>query len=113
LSTAGLAGQYALGDDSATYETVECVDLARAFVLTGTEGTCDFLKMDVEGAEIPILLTTPPETLRRICAMAMEWHYPVERLAEVETRLRAAGFDTMTTIVGHAGRQVMLKARRR
>jgi hypothetical protein len=34
----------------------------------------DFLKMDCEGSEWPILEETPPEVLSRIDALAMELH---------------------------------------
>lgn len=112
LSLAGGSGQYRLDGGAGDFEFVECADLARVFALTGA-AVCDFLKMDIEGEELPLLLGTPLEHLRRVLAMAMEWHHPEERLPEVRARLAAAGFGTWVERVGHAGRQVMLKARKR
>jgi FkbM family methyltransferase len=37
-------------------------------------GQCDFLKMDVEGAEYPILFTANDGTLRKIKHIALEYH---------------------------------------
>jgi FkbM family methyltransferase len=112
LSLSGGAGQYHLDNDvDDDFEMVECTSLANIFTMSGAE-TCDFLKMDIEGEELPILMETPLEVLRRVRAMAMEWHYPEEHLAPVRLRLAAAGFKTMVDYVGHAREQVMLKARR-
>jgi len=110
LSHAGGSGQYRLDGGASDFETVPCADLARVFALTGAE-TCDFLKMDIEGVELALLLETPLEELRRVRAMAMEWHYPEARLTEVRARLKAAGFRSWVEHVGHARQQVMLKAR--
>ena len=110
LSHAGGSGQYRLDGSASDFELVPCADLARVFDLSGAD-TCDFLKMDIEGAELPLLLETPLEHLRKVRAMAMEWHYPEERLAEVRARLKAAGFRSWVERVGHARQQVMLKAR--
>jgi len=109
LSLRGGAGEYALKKTCDAYEEVECVDLGKLFEFTGVE-VCDFLKMDIEGEELPILKETPIDHLRRIRAMAMEWHYPKERLAEIQPRLRSAGFKTMIETVGHSKGQIILKA---
>ena len=110
LSLAGGSGQYRLDGTADDFEYVTCVDLARVFELTGA-ATCDFLKMDIEGEELALLLRTPLADLRRIRAMAMEWHHPDAQLAEVRERLSAAGFDSWVEHVGHDRHQVMLKAR--
>lgn len=110
LSLAGGSGQYRLDGEPGQTEVVACIDLRRAFALAGAQ-TCDFLKMDIEGEERALLLQSPLEDLRRIRAMAMEWHHPETLLGEVRTRLAAAGFRSWVDRVGYAGSQVMLKAR--
>ena len=111
FSLAGEAGQYRLDSQAGdNFEIVECMDLANIFTLTGAD-VCDFLKMDIEGEELPFLLETPLDVLRRVRAMAMEWHYPEDQLVHVQARLAKAGFETMVDRVGHARKQLMLKAR--
>ncbi len=56
---------------------------------------CSFLKMDCEGAEFPILLSSSDATLHKVDRIAMEFHEylakkPVESLVK---RLRNAGFS--------------------
>ncbi|HKQ29732.1 MAG TPA: FkbM family methyltransferase [Burkholderiales bacterium] len=112
FSLAGGAGEYRLDSlASEHFEIVECVDLAGIFAMTGAD-VCDFLKMDIEGEELPLLMETPLHVLRRVRAMAMEWHYPELRLEPVQARLVNAGFETWIDRVGHRREQVMLKARR-
>jgi FkbM family methyltransferase len=51
---------------------------------------CDFLKMDCEGAEYEIFENTPDEVLKKIRALAMEYHgdpLPIEK------RFHALGFE--------------------
>lgn len=109
LSLAGHAGEYALDRGADRFEIVECADLAKVFSLTGAP-TCDFLKMDVEGEELAILLESSLDLLRRIRVMALEWHHPEAPLVEVRAHLEAAGFRTIVDRVGYAKHQVMLKA---
>jgi len=73
---------------------VSSLSLADLFVKSGVE-ECSLLKMDCEGAEIEILDAAPNELLRRVRAIAMEYHldrYPMERLEELEKRLKDLGF---------------------
>ena len=51
----------------------------------------DLLKMDIEGAEHEVLAATPPEVLRRVGSIALEYH-PVAPRAALFARLRDAGF---------------------
>ena len=56
---------------------------------------CDFLRMNCEGAEFPILLCTPPETLERVDAMLVSYHcdlvsVPLESLV---AHIRRAGLE--------------------
>lgn len=58
-------------------------------------GAIDFLKIDCEGAEGVILASTPPEVLRQVRKIALEYHdgwSPLDR-AEMAEILAAAGFD--------------------
>ncbi|HKQ29733.1 MAG TPA: FkbM family methyltransferase [Burkholderiales bacterium] len=95
-----------IGDET---ETVECTDLANAFVLTGVD-TCDFLKMDMAGEEAAILQKTAFDVLRRVRVMALKWNYAEEELPRTRLHLAAAGFKTMADYVGPGRRQIMLKA---
>ena len=58
-------------------------------------GTCDFLKMDCEGAEEEILFNTPDDVLRRIRSMTIEWHDSLSRLGFQNFRsfLEKAGYE--------------------
>jgi FkbM family methyltransferase len=109
LSLSGDAGEYTLTRQSDIFEIVDCADLGKVFEITGFK-VCDFLKMDVEGEELAILHSAPIHVLRRIRAMAMEWHDSPEHLDIIQAYLRDAGFQTMTEVVGHAHMQIMLKA---
>jgi FkbM family methyltransferase len=53
--------------------SVECCTLTSLMSEHGL-ATVDLLKMDVEGAEYEILLSTPPETLRKIRRCEIELH---------------------------------------
>ncbi len=53
--------------------TIETLSLQEA-IKQNHLNTIDFLKMDVEGAEYDILFSTPPEIIKKIRYLAMEWH---------------------------------------
>jgi len=112
LCVSGPAGMYSLDGSGERSEQVECIDVKRMLDLSGAE-TSDFMKMDIEGEELSLLMDTPLDTLRRIRAMSMEWHHPTPELTVARARLDRAGFETMVDVVGHAQRQLMLKARLR
>jgi FkbM family methyltransferase len=52
---------------------VASITLTEALERCGIE-CCDLLKMDCEGAEYPILFSTPPETLQKVQRIVMEYH---------------------------------------
>ncbi len=55
---------------------------------------CDLLKMDCEGAEYDILLTSADDVLRRIGAIVCEFHpIPGRSVNELSDRLTAGGFN--------------------
>lgn len=58
---------------------------------------CHFMKMNCEGAEFPILLSTPPDVLKRLDAMLVLYHCDLYKLAtdaDLLAHLKASGFDT-------------------
>jgi FkbM family methyltransferase len=59
-------------------EDVPAVTLAQIFDRHGID-RCDFLKMNCEGAEYEILYRTPPDYLRRIDRIALEYHATSEK----------------------------------
>ena len=65
------------GDDSPTV-TVACCTLAD-FLREQQLETVDLLKMDVEGSEWEILLSTPPSVLKTIRNIVLEYHEVNER----------------------------------
>lgn len=75
-----------------TRVSVPSVRLEDVFLAHGIE-RCDFLKVDCEGAEYEILLSTPPEILSRIDRIAMEVHeVPGHEIAELRALLERNGF---------------------
>jgi FkbM family methyltransferase len=78
-----------LGDSG---EEVRCINLADVFALAQVD-RFDFVKMDVEGAELQILNGCTDNQLRRIGALAAEWHHSSEQLSAIVTRLRSIGFE--------------------
>jgi hypothetical protein len=54
-------------------EEVPAITLQQIFDRHGIT-RCDFLKMNCEGAEYEILYRTPPEYLRRVERIALEYH---------------------------------------
>lgn len=59
--------------DNEPFIQVESISLAQAFEQLNIRH-CDLLKMDCEGAEYPILFTTPAEIFERVERIIMEYH---------------------------------------
>jgi len=55
-------------------------------------GQCDFLKMDCEGAEYEILMSTPKKYLEKIKSITMEYH-DNEDVSKLKKFLEKTGFD--------------------
>jgi FkbM family methyltransferase len=92
LFRAGSAAEWSLKDAAdAASEDVQCIDLNRLFELINDD-KIDFLKMDVEGAELEVLGNAGDEQLRLIGAVSVEWHHPLEALVPFVDRLRRIGF---------------------
>jgi FkbM family methyltransferase len=71
---------------------VPCVSLAD---LLGDTPSCDFLKMDCEGAEEEIIMNAPREVLDKIKSMSIEWHDGRNRY----------GMDHFISLLANAGYQ--------
>jgi len=96
---AGTAAEWSLNNDSGVVsEEVNCIDLNRLFDLIHDEAI-DFLKMDVEGAELDVLGSAFDEQLQLIGALSVEWHHPIEPLISLVDRLRRIGFDAQFQVV--------------
>jgi FkbM family methyltransferase len=98
LSLEGSSAEYALGRAEGRTQAVECVDWTRLHAVTGVE-RFDFVKMDIEGAELPILEATSDDELRRIGALSLEWHHSQEKLRALAERLRGLGFEVVAKMV--------------
>jgi FkbM family methyltransferase len=70
---------------------IECVSLATFFEREALD-RIDMLKMDIEGEEHELLLGAPPELLRRITTLALEYH-PNGSRSRLFAALGAGGFD--------------------
>jgi FkbM family methyltransferase len=108
---AGTAAEWSLKNDaSRVSEEVRCIDLDRLFEIV-CDDAIDFLKMDVEGAELTVLGGAGDEQLRQIGALSVEWHHPMEALVSFADRLRHLGFIAETDVAD--GNVRYLKARQR
>jgi len=72
--------------------SVEAIPLSDVFA-TYNISTCDFLKVDCEGAEYDILLSTPGDVLNKIQTIVMEYHNSDKHnQSEIVTYLKGHGF---------------------
>lgn len=92
----GLVSQHNQSDKGHTRSVkVPAVTLADVFSDNNIT-TCDFLKMDCEGAEEDILLNAPAELFDRIRSITLEWHYDLNKMTIDEFRsfLEKKGYQT-------------------
>jgi FkbM family methyltransferase len=89
----GTAVQHALAAESATTIEVPAMTLEALF-REHQVALCDFLKIDVEGAEFEILMNAPEETLMKIDRLALEYHLrsPGPTVDDLRDFLTARGF---------------------
>jgi len=83
-------------DVSRETENVETTTLAAEFAANGLDRV-DLLKLDIEGAELDVLLKTPADVLHRITQITVEFHeflLPADlpQIHKCIKRLRAIGF---------------------
>ena len=103
-------GNGALGslfqDQHGVKETVTAITLEKLFDDHGLDHV-DYLKLDVEGAEYPILLNCPAEILSRIKHLILEYH-ELEgapwRQQDLERHLLSHGFQVFQ-LPGHIGQK--------
>jgi len=79
-------------------EEVQCVTLRQIFENNGLP-YCDFLKLDVEGAEREIFNSESELYFKRAKRIAMEWHSYDGHI--YEAYLRRLGFSTKLTLCGY------------
>lgn len=83
--------------DRIHHVSVDVITLADFIEFTGASRV-DLLKMDIEGAELDVLLNSPVDVLRRCAQITVEFHdywYPElrGRTEQAKTRLVQAGFE--------------------
>ena len=81
---------------AATQESVEVISLATLFDLYKIE-SCDYLKLDCEGAEFEILLEADPRILKRVQRIVMEYHDHLSTQyshVDLLEKLKFLGFQT-------------------
>lgn len=93
----GHNGVMHLGEEGAVGIEVPCVSLESAFEAAG--GRVDLVKMDAEGAEYDIILTSPPELWQSVRRVVMEYH-PLSghSFDEIEAFLKTAGLSVVKRI---------------
>lgn len=81
---------------------VPCITFAEA--VAGAGGAVDLVKMDVEGAEYPIILSSSPEDWSTVQRVAMEFHgVPGKHWHELRDFFVAAGFVLTSSDFGGPG----------
>lgn len=81
--------------DAKNSKTVRAVSLAEILQANQIDKV-DYLKLDVEGAEYLVILNTPPQTLRQIDKIFIEYHDYLEHghtYKDIETYLTENGFE--------------------
>ena len=88
-------GHSVVSAEAATSETVECATL-EAFLQRNKIERCQFMKLNCEGAEFPILLTSPKSVLERFDCMLVLYHcdlWTANSEADLVRHLEAGGFS--------------------
>lgn len=78
-------------------ETVECCTLSD-FLESNNIRRCDFLKLNCEGAEFPILLSTPSSVLQRFDVIFVMYHcdlWPANTETDLLSHLKSCAFNTV------------------
>ena len=87
-------------DDSINQIEVECLSLSDLAELHGTSGRIDFLKLDIEGSELPVLCSIDENLGVNFVAFEVELTgAKVEPFAHLLSHLRGLGF--LVAIEGH------------
>jgi len=94
-SDTGNWGHSTVNRRSRSSETVECCTLS-AFLERNRIDKCHFLKLNCEGAEFPLLLSTPDYVLQRIRTILVLYHCDLwidNTEADLISHLESSGFD--------------------
>jgi FkbM family methyltransferase len=95
----GTAAEWSLsGGSGGLCEEVDCIDLASVLDLV-KYAPIDFMKVDVEGAELEVLEKASDRQLRLIGALSIEWHHSLERAGPLLCRLRQIGFEAALEVL--------------
>lgn len=92
----GGVSMYQLGDKSELHSIkVPAVTLEDIFS-DNKINTCDFMKIDCEGAEEEIFFNAPRDLFRHIKSITLEWHYSLNKMTTEEFCgfLRDLGYET-------------------
>ena len=94
--------QFVAKASEAETEKIECISLAEAMEMAGARRV-DFLKVDVEGAEIEILEGASSETLDKIERVALEYHNIIRQGAKdrVVRVLKGSQFSSIVSYPDH------------
>jgi FkbM family methyltransferase len=93
LYHAGTAAEWSLnGGSGGLCEEVDCIDLTSLLNLV-EHVPIDFMKVDVEGAELEVMANATDRQLRLIGALSVEWHHSLEKAEPLLRRLRQIGFE--------------------
>jgi len=89
----GLSSLYPKRTDS-QLKKVKSISL-KTIIIKNNIRTIDFLKMDCEGAEYAIILSSPPELLKNINRMTIEYHEGITNHTHQEliVKLKLSGFS--------------------
>ena len=80
--------------DATPVQPVEVAAVTLTEAVLACDADIDLLKLDVEGAEYDIILGTPPDVLRRVHRIVLEYHpVPGSTVAQLASHLAAAGFS--------------------
>jgi FkbM family methyltransferase len=103
LSVGASSTGFSLFGDSTETCPVTVRTLSAVFSHYGIE-YCDFLKLDCEGAEYPILLDSPPELFHKVRCLAMEYHDHLSSYTheDIVSRLNKLGFQSVVYHVSGA-----------
>jgi len=92
-------------------EVVESRTIGAVFRNLGIEH-CDYLKLDCEGSEYPILLSADATLLKRIDAIVLEFHDHLSSFSHIDLLQKLASSGFSATVYNHRAPFGMIAARR-
>jgi FkbM family methyltransferase len=114
LNISGPPTSYTLTDretcDTAS-EVVESRTIGTVFRDLGIEH-CDYMKLDCEGSEYPILLSADATLLKKIDAIVLEFHDHLSSFSHIDLLQKLASSGFSATVYNHRAPYGMIAARR-